>query len=244
MVRNSRFKKMKILILVLSFNESPYKELMQAQQESFDSINVDDVRSVYYHGGAFDNDTLKLSVKHSNPNSTWERVEFQCTDAYYLMAAKFKMALDYVFDERFNFDFDYIFRTNSSSYVNKKKLKEFAASLPTEKLYAGWTFVDSEDFGGKCVSGAGIFISKDCADILRNEIDPEKEIEEDVYIGRILRKHGIVAIDDKSRFDYSGGLQQQLVIAGLEPYHIRFKTGNRLQDAENMRLIHQKIISQ
>lgn len=224
---------MKILVMILSFNETPYKELMWAQQDSFDSINVDGVRSIYYHGGQFDNGTIKLAVKHSNPNSSWERVSFQCTDAYYYMAAKFKEALEYVKD----WDYDIIFRTNSSSYVHKQRLKNFADTLPTEKLYAGWTFTDSEDFGGACVSGAGIFLSRDTAEILRNEIDPAVEREEDVEVGRILRRNGIVAIDDKSRVD----INADIPYPPTDAYHYRFKTGDRIQDANNMRLIHEKI---
>lgn len=229
---------MKILIMVLSFNEPPYSELMMAQQETFDSINVDGVRTIYYHGGYDKENILKEGwVGWEDIGSSWERFAFKCTDAYYFMAGKFKMALDFTK----GLDYDFIFRTNSSSYVNKKRLKQFAATLPTEKLYAGKTLVDLNDFSGLAVSGAGIWLSRDTADILRNEIDPAFEMEEDIVIGRILRKHGITAIEDNSRIDYTGGVQQQLVIAGAQPYHIRFKTSDRLQDAENMRLVHKMI---
>lgn len=208
---------------------------MRTQQETFDSVEVEGVRTVYYHGGG----KVRRPIVHTNMGEfkSWYRIELYCTDSYYFMSHKFKMALKFIEEDDEN-DYDLIFRTNSSSYVNKKALVEFAQTLPTEKLYAGWTFKDSEDFGGDCVSGAGIFLSRDTAKILMEEIDPQKEIEEDVYCGRILRKHGITAIDDKSRIDYTGGIQQQLVIASLKPYHIRFKTDSREQDIENMKIIH------
>lgn len=231
--------------MVLSFNESPYKELMQAQQSSWDSIEVEGVRTVYYYGGRKIDPNEKLphyTMIHHGANKSTISLEFECTDEYYLMAGKFSKCLEDVFNppdilKEFN-DFDIIFRTNSSSYVNKQKLKEFAASLPKEKLYAGWTFEDSNDFGGACVSGAGIWLSRDTAEILRNEIDPAFEMEEDVYIGRILRKQGIVAIDDKSRVDVTGSTWYVLG----ETYHYRFKTRNRIEDADNMKLVHQKIM--
>lgn len=227
----------RILILVLSYNSPPFDVLMRTQQSTFDSIEVEGVRTVYYHGGLPEQgDLLKFSVKHSNPNSSWERVEFNITDKYYYMAGKFLEALRYTQD----WDYDYIFRSNSSSYISKPALVEFAKTLPTEKLYAGWTFVDGEDFGGMCVSGAGIWLSRDTAKILMDNIDPKFEMEEDVYCSRILRKNGIVAIDDKSRYD----VQNIHDFIPLNLYHYRCKTGNRTVDAHNMIMLHKKIITQ
>lgn len=227
----------RILILVLSFNEEPFSTLMRTQQATFDSVDVDGVETMYYHGGGDPQNIL--TDKYSEMvigGSSWSQWAFKCTDAYYFMAAKFKKALEWIqYDE-----YDYIFRTNSSSYVNKSALLEFAKTLPTEKLYAGWTMVDSEDHGGLVVSGAGIFMSKDVAEILRNNIDPQFEQEEDIYCGRILRKHGIVAIDDKSRYD----VESNHDYIPLDRYHYRFKTGNRLIDAHNMRMLHNKILEQ
>lgn len=212
---------MKILILVLSFDNPPYNRLMEAQQESWGLVHHDDVNEVYYYGGGKGWIGKELSV--------------DATDAYYYMAGKFQKALENVWDQ----PWDMIFRTNSSSYVNKANLVEFAKTLPTEKCYAGWTFIDSEDFGGLCVSGAGIFMSRDIAEILLHEIDPKKELEEDVYIGRILRKNGITAIDDKSRLDYPHFEHHNIKNA----YHLRFKTQDRLKDARTMMEIHKQIIS-
>lgn len=227
---------MKILILVLSYNVSPFKELMQAQQETFDSVEVDGVKTVYYHGGAHpQGELLKFAIKYSNPNSTWERVEFDCTDAYYLMAAKFKMALEYVKD----WDYDIIFRTNSSSYINKKRLKEFAETLPTEKLYAGWEIQGNA--GYNVCSGAGFFLSRDTAEILRNSIDPTFEREEDVYCAQLLHEAGIKIINDKSRVDVPLIINKNII--PVDKYHYRFKTTqNRLADIGNMKTLHTLIL--
>jgi hypothetical protein len=230
----------RILIMVLSYNESPYKELMEAQQNTFDSVSVEGVDTLYYHGigqGEMPPEHRGRGYINKPIHQKYSNVLLcACTDSYYFMSEKFKLALEYA---RFG-DYDYIFRTNSSSYINKQRLKEFAETLPKEKLYAGWTFTDSEDFGGACVSGAGIWLSRDTAEILRKEIDPEFEMEEDVYCGRILRKHGIKAIDDKSRIDNICGLQL-LLAPTLQEYHLRFKTEDRYKDAENMRMIHKHI---
>ncbi len=223
--------------MVLSYNEPPYDELMRAQAETWDSIgsHVEGVHTLYYHGGGMEGGQVDFATRYTDPWLGYrERVMFNCTDSYYYMAEKFKKALHFIKD----FDYDVIFRTNSSSYVNKQKLKEFAATLPTEKLYAGWTMTDSEDYGGLVVSGAGIFLSRDTAEILSKEIDPAKELEEDIYIGRVLRKNGIVAIDNKSRYDVDSYFSE----IPLDRYHYRFKTGDRLHDAKNMELVHKLII--
>jgi hypothetical protein len=227
----------KILILVLSFAEEPYLSLMRSQQASWDSDSVDDINTVYYYGGsgwAEEGYSATPLITQRSDNCKWGmEMQFNCTDAYYYMSHKLKLALQYIK----NWDYDIIFRTNSSSYINKRLLKEFSKTLPTERLYAGWSFVDSEDFGGACVSGAGIFLSRDTAKILTDEIDKEKEIEEDVYIGRILRKHGIEAIDDKSRYDVGSSF----IDVPTNRYHYRFKNANRLNDAANMRIVHKLI---
>lgn len=228
---------MRILIMVLSYNTPPYDELMRAQQETWGAVGEYDVKTLYYYGGP--KESIHHKVVQENHKTVSHEIQFPCADSYYYMAEKFKMALDYVKD----WDYEIIFRTNSSSYVNKRQLQRFAATFPKEKLYAGWTIVDSEDHGGLAVSGAGIFLSRDTAEILRENIDPTFEMEEDIYCGRILRKHGITAIDDRGRFDFVGGLQNWLVISATHPYHIRFKTDNRIEDANNMRKVHEHIMA-
>lgn len=231
-------KKVKILILVLSYNSPPFDLLMKTQQQTFDSIDNVETQTIYYYGGLNNGKEFEINLLPPIIENNSFELCLNCTDKYYYMSEKFKRALQFISD----WDYDLIFRTNSSSYVSKKKLVEVAATLPTEKLYCGWTMEDSNFDGGAVCSGAGFFLSRDCAEILRNQIDPTEEREEDILCGRALRKNGIVAIDDKSRFDYPQGLVNSRSIH--DAYHIRFKTGNRLQDAENMKSVHQQIIKQ
>ena len=220
---------MKILILVLSYNESPYKDLMKAQQQSWDSIKTNRTETFYYYGGT------DVITGIQRKGAAYSEFGFPITDEYYYMAGKFQMMLQYIFDLGLYYDF--IFRTNSSSYINKEKLAEFAETLPKEKTYAGWTMEDTNFDGGLMVSGAGIWLSPDCATYLREEINPDEEIEEDVLIGRILRKNGITAIDDKSRVDVPSFFS----VVPLNKYHYRCKTRDRMHDAANMRILHDKI---
>ncbi len=221
---------MKILILVLSYDKHPYDELMKSQMETWDSIKEPDVCVGYYHGG------LESGVAHVRLNPLNEDsavITLNATDSYYYMAAKFKECLKFFADA----DFDIIFRTNSSSYVNKKELVKFANTLPKTGLYAGWEIQGNA--GYNVVSGAGFFLSPDTAEILRFNIDPNFEREEDVYCAQLLHEKGVQIINERSRFDVR-------VINNnipLDRYHYRFKTDDRLQDAENMRQLHKKILN-
>ena len=222
-----------ILIMVLSSYQSPYGELMDAQNKTWNSLKVEGVETLFYSGG-HPHDKVDFCGEPQSGMVTMD-MQFSIRDDYYFMAGKFKCALERAGTHLY----DYIFRTNSSSYVNKQRLKEFAENLPKEKLYAGWSFPDINDDGGLCVSGAGMFLSRDTAEILRDEIDPQFEMEEDVYCGRLLRKNGIRAINEKSRIDVPIVIPTNIP---TDRYHYRFKTtSNRIADIGNMKSIH-KII--
>ena len=214
---------MRILILVLSYTKHPYNGMMQAQQETWDS-NSKNVSVIYYHGVG--NET-KLGIN--------DRAKFfiqtGCSDDYYMMHWKLKLALDKIKGTQLD-NYDFIFRTNSSSYINKERLLKHAETLPKERCYSGWSLGEKE-----AVSGAGIWLSPDMVDILREELPPGENIEEDILIGRILHgKHGIEILDDKTRFDVTNVAE-----VPLDRYHYRFRTPDRLQDIRNMYQLHQRI---
>lgn len=223
----------KVLILVLSYNQPPFSDLMEAQKKSWASLYHEDITTVFYYGGNGKDEVVNAYTK--DEKILHSDFKFNITDRYYLMAGKFRKALKVA---RY-MNWDHIFRTNSSSYINYTNLLKVADTLPKEKLYQGWTIEDSNHDGGLAVSGAGIWLSRDCAEILEKEINPDEEREEDVMIGRILRPHGITAVDDRSRVDYPAYGVDRI----LSAYHIRFKNQNRNLDAQNMINVHKKILN-
>lgn len=213
--------------MVLSYMEPPYDSLYTAQRETWDSVPEEDVHTLYYHGGEIG----QLDIVRQHHKSHSILATFPETNAYYLMAAKFRAALNFALMQ----GFDMVFRTNSSSYVNKKLLKQIAAALPKEKLYAGWEIQGNA--GYNVCSGAGFWLTPDTAKILAEKIDPEFEREEDVYVSQLLHEAGIQIIDDKSRFDVPINVDPHTT--PLDRYHYRLKAGgSRENDAENMRKIH------
>lgn len=140
---------------------------------------------------------------------------------------------------------DYVFRTNSSSYVDKKALLEKCRTMPREKCYAGIN-------GGGFVSGSGMILSVDVVNILRRELpDKARGLVEDEVIGRVLDRAG-VPITVGERYDYwlrdferrlgmrTAAAEEQAIRVA---YHLRCKSTDaadeaRRKDVEAMEAIH------
>lgn len=177
---------MKVLIMVLSSNEPPYGELIRAQQSTWDkpfNVNAD---TVYYYGGH--------TERVITTSQYYRMFEYSSgtSNAYNMMHWKFKKALD----QFWGTEWDYIFRTNSSTYVRKEKIYEFLQDKPREKYYAG------ED-GGGYASGTGAILSRDCADIIRKQFTDEPSPSEDSLIGTYLQRNGIFVQPGPKRLHFN-----------------------------------------
>jgi hypothetical protein len=151
-----------------------------------------------------------------------------CSDAYDMMHWKFKLCLDTVDYHQY----DLIFRTNSCSYIVKDRILEVAARLPRTGCYSGW-------HNHNCVSGAGMFLSPDVLDVLREELTEQPHGAEDVLINEILRDRYEV-IDDRTRIDSDlDGFKR------FDGYHFRSKTSNdqlgRLRDINSLKELHEHL---
>lgn len=188
--------KPKILIMVLSSTKEPYNKLMRAQKDTWDSIDCNNVKTIYYYSehtpdGVSSADRRDLPV--------------DCSDDYNMMHWKFKKALDIVWID----DWDYIFKTNSSSYINKELLYEKILTLPAWGVYCG---ID----GGGFASGSGAIISRDVAVHLKHDLTSDIHGAEDVCIGQILEKNGVKVTKGAERYDFNR-VDQEITKA----YHYR-----------------------
>ncbi len=177
---------MKILILVTSCLKDPYPKLLKAQQKTWDSIYHENCETIFYHGN-------KNNVSRSN-----SMLYLDCSDGYFDMHWKFKKTLDFVWDLKW----DYILKTNASTYVDKKSVYEY---LETKKLtYAGSKYpgmYHSEktyghvkpEFDIDYITGTNIVLDRKSSEILKNKIKehPYEKPIEDIVIGQILHNAGI-----------------------------------------------------
>lgn len=170
----------KVLIMVQACTKDFYPSLMEAQMETWDSFNVPGVDTIYYVGQGYH--LLRYG----------KMVYCPCDDGYNMMHWKFKLALDCVWKE----DWDFIFRTNASTYVCKDKVLDFIQNCPTKLFYAGVN-------GGGYASGTGAILSRDCADIVRKKFDASPNGSEDSLIGTVLRNAGVQLQPGAHRLHYN-----------------------------------------
>lgn len=189
---------------------------------------------------------------------TWDSIKVDGVETFYYacteldtMHVKLAAALS---DALTLLQWDFVFRTNSSSYVDKARMLAMAETLPREKCYCG---IDGDGFA----SGSGFFLSRDAAEILARDLPtgPQENTQrrvgdaqwlaDDVLCGRALAAHGIGVTPGARRYDY---WTQKFVAKhyGFEPgrfeaelrdaYHVRCKFGgaDRRKDVEAMEAVH------
>lgn len=174
-------KKLKVLILALSSYESIYPDLRKAQQDTWDSIYIPEIFTLYYHSSEI--------IHHTECFEELLRVP--CSPAFEWMAWRLKLALDFCLK---NFEFNHILRISASTYVDKEKALEFSDTLPLNKCYAGGSGLAYDAGSGKDVPfcmGSGFWLSRDCAQILADNIQYGPDVADDVVVGRIMENFKI-----------------------------------------------------
>lgn len=213
---------MKILVMVLSSQNDMYPEMRKVQQQTWDSIQAKGVETIYYIGGG-GNDATWVRINESS-----QELVLGCSDEYNMMHYKLKKALEQINYKKY----DFIFKTNASSYINKGLLVEFAKTLPKEKCNCG---ID----GGGFASGCGVFWSIDCVDILYNIIDDHPVPSEDSLMSSYLMQQGIPVTQGAKRIDISESSNYCEI--ENKTYHYRCKN---IHDRKNDLMIMQKLFEQ
>ncbi len=140
----------KILILVMSSQDHPYLKMIETSLNTWDSINVEGVESVFYCGNPLKENTDKI-------------IYFPLNESYSTMGEKTLRAYEWALKNK---EFDYVARVNSSCYVNKKQLIKYIQTLPDKNVFAGLEVVAS-DICEKWMWGGGQYIiSKDVLELL------------------------------------------------------------------------------
>ncbi len=108
-------------------------------------------------------------------------------DGYPNLAKKTLLAFDWAVS---NYKFDYLFRTNTSSFVDFKKLTQFTKDKNNNLDYSG-VVLDVEE-GDTIASGAGFFLSRKNVELILNNSDKfDTSLPDDVAIARLLKNFDI-----------------------------------------------------
>jgi hypothetical protein len=200
---------MKILIIVLSYKDNDiYSKFYKAQKDTWDSLIVDGVETYYLFGNHHCDEIIDNELLVNVPEPDYGR----------------KTINSFILTQHMNYD--YIFRTNSSSYIDKSLLLEYVKDKPKEKYYSG---VIGDAYDVYFAAGAGFFLSKDLVNlVIDNKDDWVHNYIDDVALAKFLFKFGYKPTDHP-RFDVLS-----LDSLPKDFFHYRLKTDNRLNDINNL----------
>ncbi len=206
---------MKILIVVLSyFDNSIYTKFYESQNESWNSVHVEGVDTFFLIGNSSKDEIVGNLIKTNVGESLY--------NCGHKTIRAFELLKDY--------DYDYIFRTNSSSYIDKQMLKDYLLDKPRNNFYSG---VIGNYNNILYASGSGLAISKDAVDLVLQKKDRwNHNYIDDISLGLLLGEFNVLPtlaprldiqkVDNETPMDY---------------YHYRIKTSNRLNDCQYMKTI-------
>lgn len=209
---------MKILIIVMTTLDGGLgSELYEKQRSTWDSVNTPNVETLYYIGGGDKKEirgNLSIDVNPETKANT---------------SLKMVTCLELTQD----WDYDYIFHTNASSYVDKKLLYEWLLDKPRFNFYSGVV----GDMGGGVLfaSGCGFSISKDVAKLIINHQNEWgcSDIN-DVTLGVLLTRLGL-QIYPASRMDLGYNFTENVPI---DYFHYRCKTENLVSTLDSLQSVH------
>lgn len=215
---------MNVIILVLSFNDNGgyFSRFHESQKLTWDSIPVDNVKTFYYFGNHNKNEIL------DNIIYTTDIEDYKCTK-------KTITALKMIN----NIDFDFVVRTNSSSYIDKKMIYNFLLNKPKENYYGGIVGTcDNLEFA----SGACFVLSKNIVSLIsENYSKIDYDLIDDVAISKLLTNFNVYPVNDGyTRFNYSKQEINDINFDMFFHYRLCSNKTDRKRDIEMMYKIHDK----
>jgi len=137
-----------------------------------------------------------------------------------------------------NFDFDYVYRTNVSSYIDLVKLNEFVKNKPREGYYGGAVGIHQ---GISFASGCGYFLSRDVVKkVLENRKLWDHNLIDDVSLGKLLTKKLNVDVQEIGRMDLETTNFIPLAIKNKSQviFHYRCKAASPSLSIQVMKSLH------
>lgn len=214
---------MKLIILVISSKKGFYPKLEEAIRDTWASKNYPNVNIFFQH--CINNH----HITNLDPN---QNLNCRCDPGLSSIGYKMVESLEYLVN---NINFDYIFRTNLSSYVDVEKLYNFI--LNNHMDYGGFTG-DHDNI--KFASGAGYILSKSCVDlILTHKHKWDHSIIDDVALASLLKQLNISPTHiPRQTLTRAPSLTSDDLI-DLNQFHYRCKRPDRNEDIFLFNKIHE-----
>ena len=214
---------MKVLILIISSAREPYNRLEEAIRRTWGSNKSEDIKIFYTYG-----DGESIQIKN-------DKIICDCPESLGNIGIKTIISFELLYNK---FDFDYIFRTNLSSFIDTENMIKYLDDKPTTNYYAGHCGLNFSDehlikFGeGTFASGSGYFLSRDIVKkIIDNKEKWDHSVIDDVAIAGLLKELSILPTNCP-RIDITKASNTDILYQA-DNYHFRCKTsGDRSGDIE------------
>lgn len=177
---------MKIIILIIDSPNHHYNNLKKIQQETWNNENYNKYQTFYYSFSPNVNKILCTDTDLIIPGR----------EGFFNIGKKTLIAFDYILN---NFDFDFLFRTNLSSYIDTKLLYKHINN--NDLIYDGivGNFKGLYEF----CSGSGYVIRKDIIKkVLDNQSIWNHQVIDDCSLGELLKKQNIFPNKKANRYEY------------------------------------------
>jgi len=163
----------KVLNLVLSCHTPPYGRLADKSEQTWESIHVDGVETVFYFG-------------RTGLQNTDKRIYLPVEESLYTMGDKLIMAFEWALANK---EFDYLSRPHSCIYVDKKALFYYCQTLPEENVFASLEVTDDIPW---MWGGVGFILSRDVVQkVVDNKNLLDRSVMEDKSLSYIINHLGI-----------------------------------------------------
>lgn len=215
----------KILIMVLAADVPPHDALAKAIKETWGRWRSDHLTTLYYWGRR----RLDPPIPSWDIRMVGDDILIGVEEGLGAVLVKTLMAYKFVLE---NFDFDFIFRCCSGSFVVPHLLLDFAAKKPRKEVWCGVT--DTTCFPHPFVSGSGMLLSRDLVQMISENAKevlaaPYEHDKDDVCVAWLLTRRGVKPDMDARRADDTDNL-----VPGCYHYHFG-------KHPEHMRTIHRKL---
>lgn len=248
----------KLLVMVLSLDRPPWSDLELTQRATW-AVERPEVRILYVRGKArglrrtafLALRRLMELVRARKCVRRWDSfvgawssrrpvqveggvLKTSVPETWILISAKTKAAISYVAN---SCDFDYILRTNSSTYIDIASALAYLEAAPRRQVYGG-PLVSNNNLA--FIQGTGILMSRDVATLIGDDPAFDFGVVDDGAVGRSVERLGIEPVKipqielrssaafDELPSDPGGGFLFRCKAAG----------GNRTHDQTAMRRLH------
>lgn len=167
---------MKLLITFLATNKEPFTTI---RNKGIYKTWVKDAPNNVNIFPLFGNNSFKKPILENNKLI----LPVNCSN----LTEKTKLAFKYFIDN--NFDFDYLIRTNESTYVRINELLRYLKSKSRENFHAGYPAKKGNII---YASGTAMIYSRDLIEDVSNNMDKIKGHPDDVEIGKYFQSKGIL----------------------------------------------------